>query len=97
MGKSYWIVPGASATALAPPGYVADCSIPACVISSTPLSQYQRDPSGEPRQLLMPVAMVARLASLPIVCIFRISGPAAVARADQAMVSLPGTGKSIWK
>src|SRR6478735_6680145 len=86
------------AIGLAPPGYGADCSVPCTkVVSSSWLNQYQRVPSGDAVQNETPLAIVARLASLPIVCIFRISGPEAVARADQAMVSLPGTGNPTRK
>ena len=62
-----------------------------------PVSQYQRAPSGETSQRLTPVAMVARLASLPIVCILSTSGPVALERADQAMRSPPGIGNPIWR
>jgi hypothetical protein len=47
---------------------------------------------GEAAQPWTSLATVARVASLPIVCRFRISGPVAVARPDHAMVSEPGNG-----
>src|SRR6185436_10847711 len=97
LGSAYWPTLVASVTGLVPAGNGAVCSVPAPVVSLTALSQYQRIPSGEPRQLFTPLATVARLASLPSVWIFRTSGPDPTARDDQAMVSEPGTGKPTWK
>src|SRR6476620_9836459 len=92
-GKVYWRAFVARLVGAVPAGYGADCNVPAPLVALTALSQYQRVPSGETLQLFTLLATVARLASLPIVCIFRTSGPVLVARDDQAMVPLPGTGK----
>src|SRR6185436_11280869 len=92
-GCAYWPTLVPIVTGLVPAGNGAVCNVPAPLVSLTALSQYQRIPSGEPRQLLTPLATVTRLASLPIVWTFRTSGPDPTARADQAMVSEPGTGK----
>src|SRR4051812_18974519 len=97
VGFSNCVTFDASASGLVPAGNGADWTAPTPVVSLTFVSQYQRAPSGETCQLLIPVATVARLASLPIVCIFSTSAPEALARADQAIVSLPGTGKPTWK
>src|SRR5512134_3348862 len=56
VGKSYWRALGAIATGLAPPGNGADCSAPAPVAITPWLSQYQRVPSGEARQVLTSLA-----------------------------------------
>src|SRR6185369_11463916 len=74
----------AIATGLAPPGKGADCSAPTPVVSTTPVSQYQRAPLGETIQLLTPVATVARLASLPSVCVFSTSAPETVGQIGRA-------------
>src|SRR6187551_1272785 len=97
VGKSNMRTFDATAAGLVPAGYGADCSAPTPVVSLTPVSQYQRVPSGETDQPLTPLATVARLASLPMVCIFTNSGPVVVPPDDQPLVSRQQVGTPTWK
>ena len=98
VGKSYCQGLEAIVTGLVPAGNGAESIVPPRpVISSMPVSQYQRAPSGETSQRVTPVAMVTRLASSPSVCILSTSGPVALERADQAIRSPPGIGNPICR
>src|SRR5690242_9755304 len=71
VGNVYWDVLARMVVGAVPAGYGAPCSVPAPLVALTALSQYQRMPSGETLQLFTLLATVARLASLPMVCVFR--------------------------
>ena len=77
----------------APPGNGADCSAPARVVSLTGSASTSARRPASARHELTSMATVTRLASSPSVCAFRTSGPPLTARADQATVLPPGTGK----
>src|SRR5437762_14091951 len=59
-----------------PAGYGAVCTVPTTKSLASFAgadSQYQRAPSGDSAQSVIPVAMILRLALSPMVCIFRVA------------------------